>query len=569
MLLAAFSEVMSLGAVLPFLSVLNNAENLLKNAHLQPFILAFKITSAAELVTWITIAFVLITIATNSLRILTLYTQTHLSARIASDLSRSVYQRILLQPYSFYSRHNSSDLITVLVSDSSIAGNVLGSFLFMVANSFVIVALILGLFAINATVALTTTVVLSTVYLLLFSWRRQKLASNSQLITQHNQLLLRAIQESLGGIREVILSGHQNFFQSTFAHSDYAIRQAYASNQITYSSPRYGIEVVAIISIALLALTLGRDGDFSQAVPVLGSLALGANRLLPALQQSFAALATMQGSRYSLQRVLTTLQQSFDPLQAWVAPQALVLQRELRFEQVWFRYSLDDDWVLRDLNLIVRAKSTVGFVGTTGSGKSTTADLILGLLQPEKGQIFADDFPLVGERLRAWQASIAHVPQTIFLSDATIAENIAFGLPQNLIDPQRVAKAARLAQLSEFIETLPEGYKTVVGERGIRLSGGQRQRVGIARALYRDVQVLVFDEATSALDNATEKEVMAAIDGLSKELTIILIAHRLTTIEKCEIIFEFAWGQVVGSGTYKDLIKTSSSFRKMALSSSQ
>jgi ATP-binding cassette subfamily B protein len=517
MLMSAFSEVVSLGTILPFLSALNNAEKLLEDARLQLFVNTLRITSASDFVTWLAIAFVLITITTNLLRILTLYAQTHLSARIASDLSCLVYKRTLLQPYNFHTRHNSSDLITLMLSDSGAAGGVLDAFLFIVTNSFVIVALVTGLFVINAAIALTATTVLGTIYMLLFRWRRQKLLANSQLITHHNQRHLRVAQESLGGIREVILSGRQAFFQSAFDESTYAIRKTLASNQMTSSTPRYGIEMVSMIAIALLALTLGRDGDFSQAVPVLGSLALGANRLLPALQQSFGSLATIQGSRYSLQRILTALQRPTDPLQAWIAPQSLTLQKELRFEQVWFRYSPDGDWVLRELNLVIPARSTVGFVGTTGSGKSTTADLILGLLQPEKGKIFVDGHPLVGERLRAWQSTIAHVPQSIFLSDATIAANIAFGIPEELIDYERVAKAARLAQLAEFIETLPEQYETIVGERGIRLSGGQRQRVGIARALYRDAKVIVFDEATSALDNATEREVMSAIESLSQE----------------------------------------------------
>jgi ATP-binding cassette subfamily B protein len=234
-------------------------------------------------------------------------------------------------------------------------------------------------------------------------------------------------------------------------------------------------------------------------------------------------------------------------------------------QNVWFRYREDSGWVLQDLCLTIPAKSRVGFVGTTGSGKSTTADLILGLLKPEKGQILVDDLPLEGERLRAWQLGVAHVPQSIFIADTTVASNIAFGVPEAQIDWDRVIKAAKLAQIADFIESLPEGYHTTVGERGIRLSGGQRQRVGIARALYREAKVIVFDEATSALDNYTERELMSAIDSLSQELTIILIAHRLTTVEKCDRIFEFSQGRVIHSGTYEELLEKSESFRRMAI----
>lgn len=566
MLMSALSEVVSLGAILPFLTALSNADDLLNSPRLQPIFSALAITSSANLVTWLAIVFILIAIISNVLRILTLHTQAHLAARISSDLSCLLYERTLRQPYDFHTRHNSSDLVNILISDSNYVSLTVNAFLFTVTNSFVIAALICGLFLINAPVALSATVFLGTAYLFLYRWRKNKLLQNSQAITQHGQQQIKSVQESIGGVREVILSGCHNFFQSTYSQSNRIYRQAVASNQTTSSTPRYGIEMIAMIAIALLALTLGRDGDFSQAIPVLGSLALGANRLLPALQQSFSAVAQAQGYRSSLQRVLIALQRPINPLQTQIAPHPLNLHQELRFENVGFRYSPDGDWVLHNLSLVIPARSTIGFVGTTGSGKSTTADLILGLLHPEEGTIFVDGLPLVGQRLRAWQSTIAHVPQRIFLSDATIADNIAFGIPPELIDRQRVKMAAQLAQLSKFIETLPERYNTVVGERGVRLSGGQQQRVGIARALYRNAKVIVFDEATSALDNATEKEVMGAIENLSQELTIILIAHRLTTVEKCDRIFEFQQGQVVASGTYSELLARSPSFQRMATS---
>jgi ATP-binding cassette subfamily B protein len=329
--------------------------------------------------------------------------------------------------------------------------------------------------------------------------------------------------------------------------------------------PRFLIEAVAMGAIALLAVLMAyQSQNLSQIVPVLGALALGANRLLPALQACFSAITTLRGYSVSLERVMEALQRPVDP--AWLrpVPAALPLQGDLSLQEVWFRYSESTPWVLQDLSLVIKANTTVGFVGSTGSGKSTTVDLILGLLQPERGQMLVDGLPVVGDELRAWQRSIAHVPQTIFLSDATIAENIAFGVPPSQIDWVRVREAARWAQLADFIESRPAGYDEVVGERGIRLSGGQRQRIGIARALYKQASVIVFDEATSALDNRTEREVMAAIESLSGELTIILIAHRLSTVEKCDRIFELDQGQVVCSGTFEELLAHSRTFRNLA-----
>jgi ATP-binding cassette subfamily B protein len=262
--------------------------------------------------------------------------------------------------------------------------------------------------------------------------------------------------------------------------------------------------------------------------------------------------------------VLAALNRPIDPVLFSSRGVPLGLHDDLRLDGVWFRYGEDADWVLRDLNLKIAAKTSVAFVGSTGSGKSTTADLILGLLQPEKGQILVDGVPLAGERLPQWQGAVAHVPQQIYLSDSTLAENIAFGIPEKEIDFNQVRWAAQLAQIADFIEDLPAGYETYVGERGIRLSGGQRQRIGIARALYKKASMIVFDEATSALDNATEREVMAAIEGLSGELTIILIAHRLSTVERCDVVVELDQGRVVAQGSYGELMARSASFQRMA-----
>jgi ATP-binding cassette, subfamily B, bacterial PglK len=230
---------------------------------------------------------------------------------------------------------------------------------------------------------------------------------------------------------------------------------------------------------------------------------------------------------------------------------------------VRFRYTNDGPWVLNDLNFIIRKGTRVGIVGSTGSGKSTTLDLLMGLLMPTEGELLVDNEPVIGTRVRAWQRSIAHVPQSIYLADTTLVENIAFGVPREAIDLERVKQAARQAQIAEFIESRPEGYNVSVGERGIRLSGGQRQRIGIARALYKQASVLVFDEATSALDNATEQSVMDAIGGLDRDLTIVLIAHRLTTVRRCDTVVELQHGRLVAQGTYEQLLECSPSFLSM------
>ncbi len=329
------------------------------------------------------------------------------------------------------------------------------------------------------------------------------------------------------------------------------------------------MEALGMVLIAALAYTLSRQvGGITTALPVLGTLALGAQRLLPALQQIYGAWASIAGSHASLADTIELLDQPLTAELLQPAPASLPFHdvirfNTIRFNAVRFRYTGCGPWVLDGLNLTIPRGARVGFVGSTGSGKSTTLDLLMGLLTPTEGELLVDGQPISGNRLRAWQRSIAHVPQSIYLADTTLAENIAFGVPPDTIDLDRVQQAARQAQIADFIESSPEGYQSYVGEHGIRLSGGQRQRIGIARALYKQASVLVFDEATSALDNATEQSVMDAIKGLSSDLTILLIAHRLTTVRRCDTIVELEHGQVVAQGTYEQLLESSPSFRIM------
>jgi ATP-binding cassette subfamily B protein len=321
-----------------------------------------------------------------------------------------------------------------------------------------------------------------------------------------------------------------------------------------------------MVLIAALAYVLSReDGGIDLALPVLGVFALGAQRLLPALQQIYSSWTSIAVSRSSLSDTLSLLDQPIPDELTELAPKPLAILNSVSFDSVCFRYSTDGPWILKDLCLSIPKGSRIGFVGSTGSGKSTTLDIFMGLLKPTEGQIMIDGRPLLHSNTRAWQRSIAHVPQSIYLSDATMAENIAFGVPPSSIDLDRVALAARHAQISDFIENCQKGYWAHVGERGMRLSGGQRQRIGIARALYKEASVLVFDEATSALDSATERTVMEAIEGLSSKLTILIIAHRLSTVEGCDSIVELGNGKVIAQGSYSELIKCSPSFRNMAL----
>jgi ABC-type multidrug transport system fused ATPase/permease subunit len=402
-------------------------------------------------------------------------------------------------------------------------------------------------------------------YAVISRFSRRRLHDNSRLIATSYTQEIKALQEGLGGIRDVLLDGSQPVYCEIFRRADHALRRAQGNNVFIAQSPRFSMEAVGMILIAALAIFLSRSTQgIAAALPVLGALALGAQRLLPALQQVYNAWATMAGSHASFQDTIDLLDQPMpsQPVSAAAAP--LSFNKQISFNQVYFRYVDGEPWVIENLNLTIPKGARIGLVGATGSGKSTTLDLLMGLLDPNAGTISIDGRPLDASSVRAWQACIAHVPQSIFLADTSLAGNIAFGVPPQEIDLLRVRMAAERAQVAEFIDATPQGFNSLVGERGVRLSGGQRQRIGIARALYKQASVLVLDEATSALDNSTERSVMDAIEGLSRDLTIVLIAHRLSTVRRCDTIVEIDRGRVVAQAPYDELLEKSVSFNRMA-----
>jgi len=364
------------------------------------------------------------------------------------------------------------------------------------------------------------------------------LAKSSEISAQQDAIFLK-LQEGLGGIRDIILDGAQDAYCGIFKQSIYPLRLAFAKVSFLSQSPRYVVESFTLILFVGLAWWAQACGPGAAGlIPYFGALALGAQRLLPALQQGYAAWSTILGYEAVTQDALGILVEPLPIHASQNKASRMPLRKEICLEGVKFRYADHGPWVLDGLSLNIRKGSRVGFIGKTGSGKSTCLDLLMGLLPPTGGRILIDGHPLEPGNLRSWQKNIAHVPQSIFLSDSNFAENIAFGIPLVDIEMSRVQEAARQAQIAQFIESSPQGYQSPVGERGVRLSGGQRQRIGIARALYKQAQVLVFDEATSALDHETEEAVMRSINSLSSDLTILIIAHRTSTLKNCDQIID-------------------------------
>lgn len=565
MLFSAFAEAISLGAVLPFLGVLTAPARVMDYPGVSRIAATLDITSPEGLVLPLTVAFAVSALLAGALRMLLLWASSRLTLASGADLSIEVYRRTLYQPYRVHVARNSSEVISAITGKVAIAIGALQSVLTMVSSAVLIATVMLALLAIDAKVAMAAAIGFGTSYGLVTWVTRRRLRENSERIGEEWTQVHKALQEGLGGIRDVLLDGTQPLYSEIFRRSQLPLMQAQGSNAFVAGSPRFVMEALGMVLIAALAYALSRqEGGLGTAMPVLGALALGAQRLLPSLQQSYVAWVTMAGNRTSLADALELLDQ---PLPAWSdSPPSTALRfgEAIRFEGVCFRYAGEGPWVLDGLSFAIAKGERIGFVGTTGSGKSTALDLLMGLLEPNVGQITVDGVPVNDQSRRAWQRIIAHVPQSIYLADTTVAENIAFGVPREAIDHERVRQAAHKAQIAEFIERQPEAYRALVGERGVRLSGGQRQRIGIARALYKQAKVLVFDEATSALDNSTEQAVMDAIDKLDHELTIIIIAHRLSTVQRCDRIFELDHGRVVAQGTYDQLLACSPSFRQMA-----
>ncbi len=565
MVIAAFAEVVTLGAVLPFIGILTAPDQVWDNSIVQDFAGFLGITSPDGLVLPLTLVFAAAAVFAGATRLLLLWTETRLAYSTAADLGIEVYQRTLYQPYPVHVARSTSEIIAGIFKVNHVVGGALVPVPRLISSLVLVGAITAALVVVDPIIALIGLLGSGGAYGAITWFSRIRLRRNSDRIAREQTQVVKALQEGLGGIRDVLLNGTQQIFSDMFGRSDGLMRRAQGDNAFISLSPRFMLESLAMVLIAGLAYSAHlRGGGVATALPVLAALALGAQRLLPALQQVFDSWARLVGSQASIFDVVELLDQPLPAEASEPAPDPLDIRESVTLEGVRFRYSDDGPWVLDDIDLTIPKGSRVGFVGSTGSGKSTTLDLVMGLLEPTEGAVLVDGEPIERTRLRAWQRSIAHVPQFIFLSDTTWTENIAFGIDPDAIDMDRVREAARQAQIADFIESDPRGYGARIGERGIRLSGGQRQRIGIARALYKQASVFVFDEATSALDNTTEQSVMDSIDALDRELTILIVAHRLTTVQRCDTIVELEEGRVVARGTYDELLESSPTFRQMA-----
>jgi ABC-type multidrug transport system fused ATPase/permease subunit len=557
MIISSFAEILSLGALLPFLSLLTSPEKLFNNIHFKPIFNLLEIKNQHKLLFPLTTFFILSIIISGLIRLLVLWVQTRLSTSIAAELGMEVYKKTLYQPYIVHTSRNTSDIITGINKANGIAGHTIMPILIISSSLFIIITILTTLIFIDPLIAISSFIGFGVIYFVIMKYSNKSLLREGDIINTNSAKVIKSIQEGLGGIRDVIIDSNQKKYCDLYKNANYPLLKAHSKVQYISNSPRFVIEALGMILISMLAYILAmRNDGLIGAVPVLGVLVMGIQRLLPIFQQCFSSWATLKGSQASLNKILMYLDQKISQIYIEnISTNKLRFNESIIAENISFNYNKESQKIFEDISFKIKKGTKIGIIGETGSGKSTLLDIIMGLISPTSGRILIDNIELNNSNLIQWQKHIAHVPQSIFLADTTIEENISFSSSQSEINMPKVKNAAKKAKIADTIDSWDTGYKTNVGERGVKLSGGQRQRLGIARAMYKEADLIVFDEATSALDSATEQEVMSQIDSFNDKLTVIIIAHRISTLKNCTTILELKDGKLIEHGNYEQLIK--------------
>jgi len=549
--LTAAAEMVMIAAIVPVLAILGGSS---KQLPILPALLGRieRISPESPLVA-AAILFVVAALATAVLRLLLSWATLQFAARFGHDLNMAIQDRLLHQPYLFHVSSNSSRLLASLGKVDHLVLDLAQRGLQGIGAAIISLAVIAALLQVDPISAAAAALLVALLYgaISLLVWRH--LAASTGFLASAYDRRIQLIQENLGGIRDIIIDQSQPAHLAAFAAVDERFMLVRAEASFLSGAPRFLVEGIGLCLIALLGLFLAtRPGGLPAALPVIGALTLGAQRLLPLTSQIYNAWISLSSSGPILSDVAAILRLPFDEAEERLGE--LPFQRSISFDQVGLHYHDRPRPALNGLNLSIPCGARVAIVGKSGSGKSTLADMIMGLIEPTEGQVKVDGRLLAGNALAAWRKSISHVPQSVFLADNSIAGNIALAQPDQDLDLERVRRAASIAQLDEFVASLPEGYETRVGERGAKLSGGQRQRLALARAIYKQAPLLVLDEATSALDEETEAAILSSLDQLhAGGCTIVIIAHRLSTVERCDLVFMLDDGEVAQTGTYSEL----------------
>lgn len=553
----ALSSIWNIGgiaSIMPFMQALAAPESFGDNRIAGVLMQVLQIETAERFLVIVGIIVLLLFVTGNIFLALVTWGTIRFARAVGYSLSSRLFGVYMEQPYPFFLQRNSSELTKNLLNETNnVTGNIVKPMMELIVEGFLSSAIIVFLILVNPVVAIVAALLLGGAYSGIFFFFRRALARAGKKRVKRNRERYGLAADAFGAIKEIKLRGLEEPYSSVFAAVAYRFERAKAAVQTISKLPKYALEVFAfggMLAIALVIFANERGTD--QILPLISAYAFAGYRLMPSLQKFFAAFTTIRGNTASLDVVIRELSLESEKRES-EAVEPLGFERSLVLDQINFAYAETSRPAISGITFQIEKNTTVGIAGPTGCGKTTLVDVILGLLLPQSGELRVDGVGITADNRRAWQRNFGYVPQSIYLSDTTLRSNIAFGVPEAEIDDEQVRFAARLANLADFVETLDEGYETTLGERGVRMSGGQRQRVGIARALYHEPQILVFDEATSALDSQTEQAVMGAIENLMHKKTILMIAHRLSTLRQCDSIVVLKDGYVDAMGRYEQL----------------
>lgn len=557
MIFCSFAEIISISSIIPFLSALTDPERFFTISYMQPIISNFDFKEPSELILPLTLLFCIAVMISGLMRFVLLWTQTRLCHAIGADISLKIYKLTVYQPYEVHINRNSSEVIAgITLKSNGVIFQTLIPLLTLISSSLMLLSIFAALIFLDPIISLVTFSGFGIIYLFIVLMSRSRLSMYGQTITNKQNKLIKVLQEGLSSIRDIILDNSQEVFTRNFSSVDLPLRRAQANVQIVAGTPKFFIESFGIVLIALIAFSLSNSSEGVLAyIPMLGALALGAQKMLPIIQHSFDSWSKLTGGRATLTDALTLLEQKMPKIDHEDLRKEILFNNKISINDINFSYKDSNKDIIKNVSFEISKGDRVGLVGETGCGKSTIIDIIMGLLQPQSGSISIDEINLNPINIQSWQEKISHVPQSIYLVDASITENIAFGIPKNKINFDKVVHASKVAQIYSIIENMDHKFDSKVGEQAIQLSGGQRQRIAIARALYKDSEIIILDEASSALDSETEKRLMESINSINKKITIIMVAHRLSTLKNCNKIIEFKEGKINRIGTFEEIIE--------------
>jgi len=572
MIITAFTQTLGIASVFPFITLIMQPNLIFENRWLYWTYQTFNFSSAVSFIIFAGITMFIIIVVSNMISAFTTWLNFRFVWMNNHRLSRRLLEKYLSMPYPYFLNKNSSELSKNVLADvSQLTGSFMIPLMNIASRGLAAIFIFTMLLWINALASILTILIIGGAYALIY-WRVNKnLKQRGEQSLAANLYRFKVVLEAFGGIKDIKVLNREDYFLDQYTHHSYRFARHNSWNAVISQLPRFALEAIAFGGVIIFVLVLLiQRGEATQVIPLASVFAFAGYRLMFAMQEIFSCFTQMQFSRALFDRIyadFTTPDQegALTVAQILKDPNGIVFNHEIVLNNISFTYQNTEQPVVSEINLVIKKNSSVALVGATGAGKTTLVDIMIGLMLPQQGTMLIDQLPLTSENVRSWQRKIGYVSQHIYLTDDTVTRNIAFGIPDQSIDHEKVVQSARLANIDKFIENdLPAGYKTIIGEHGVRLSGGQRQRLGVARAFYHDPEVLVFDEATSALDGVTEDAVLASILSTASSKTLIIIAHRLTTIKNCDWVYMMDQGRIIASGTYDTLLADNKLFRAMA-----